>query len=535
MRPSVRSLLGRAVLVATASGVSAATSRAQSSQPPPVVPAPNVSTVRIQRENVFDEAENSFWVARIANALHIVTRDYVVRRELLLPEGAPYDSATVEETARNLRKLGIFREVAVDSARTDSGLVQQVTTRDSWSTQVYVSFKSTGDQVTWGAGVTEKNLLGRHIKASYRYTDDPDRSTSQFAVVAPRLYKRVGLDMSSEELSDGKTSRFTVSSPFTALTTPQSATLEFNYADKDVLRFFEGEEVASDTVRRLLSKGSLSAAWATSTSKRGFVRFGSTIQVRRDNFSDSTVADDDRTVFGEFGVNAETSTSKFKVIKGYKTLTGDEDIDLSTTLRGELWIAPGSAGYERFGVGPGVTVHMGKLVSTGFTLFDLRASSLFSNKGLDSGSVVAKAVLALYPAEKHSLIVNLNGGMQKNPYPGEEFDLGLTYGPRGFPAHAFTGDRGFFTVAEYRWVAIPEVFKIFAVGFAGFVDYGGAWYSGSGTRTGTDAGFGLRIGSIRSSSGKGATRIDLVRRFANDVLPAKWLIAIGSGFPFDRQ
>ena len=533
MRPSV-SLLGRAVLVATAAGVSAATSRAQSSQPSPV-PAPNVSAVRIQRENVFDEAENSFWVARIANALHIVTRDYVVRRELLLPEGAPYDSATADETARNLRKLGIFREVSVDSARTDSGLVQQVTTRDSWSTQVYVSFKSTGDQITWGAGVTEKNLLGRHIKASYRYTDDPDRSTSQFSAVAPRLYKRVGLDMSYEELSDGKTSRFTVSSPFTALTTPQSATLEFNYADKDVLRFFEGEEVASDTVRRLLSKGLLSAAWAARSSKGGFVRFGSTFQVRRDDFSDSTVAEEDRSVFGEFGVNVETSTSRFKVLKGYKTLTGDEDIDLSTTLRGELWIAPGSAGYERFGVGPGVTVHMGKLVSTGFTLFDLRASSLFSNKGLDSGSVVAKAVLALFPAPRHSVFLNLNGGMQKNPYPGEEFDLGLTYGPRGFPAHAFTGDRGFFTVAEYRWVAIPEVFKIFAVGFATFVDYGGAWYSGSATRTGTDAGVGLRIGSIRSSSGKGATRIDLVRRFANDVLPAKWLLAIGSGFPFDRQ
>jgi hypothetical protein len=85
-----------------------------------------VSALRIQRENVFDQAENAYWLARLANSLHIVTRDYVVRRELLIPEGAPYDSATADETARNLRKLGIFREVAVDSARTDSGLVQQV-------------------------------------------------------------------------------------------------------------------------------------------------------------------------------------------------------------------------------------------------------------------------------------------------------------------------------------------------------------------------------------------------------------------------
>ena len=40
-------------------------------------------------------------------------------------------------------------------------------------------------------------------------------------------------------------------------------------------------------------------------------------------------------------MNVERSTSKFKVIKGYKTLTGDEDIDLSTTIRGELWVTPG--------------------------------------------------------------------------------------------------------------------------------------------------------------------------------------------------
>jgi hypothetical protein len=491
--------------------------------------------VRLQRENVFDESENAYWLARVANSLHIVTRDYVVRRELLIPEGAPFDSAAADETARNLRKLGIFRDVTVDTTRTDSGLVQHVTTHDSWSTQVYVSFKSTGDQITWGAGVTEKNLLGSHIKASFRYTDDPDRSTSQFSASVPRVWKRLGFDGSYEELSDGKTGRFTASSPFTAIMTPQSATLEFLYNDKDVLRFFGGEEVASDTVRRLLTKGTLNAAWATRASPNGFVRLGSSLQARRDDFSDSTIADADRSVFGELGLNVEASSTRFKVIKGYKTLTGNEDIDLSTTVRGELWVAPNVWGYDRFGVGPGVTIHVGKLVPNGFTLFDLRASSLFTHKGLDSGSVVGKAVLALHPADRHSVVVNLNGGMQKNPYPGEEFDLGLTYGPRGFPAHAFTGDRGFFTTAEYRWVAIPEVFKLFGIGLATFVDYGGAWYSGSPTRTGTDAGVGLRIGSIRSSSGKGATRIDLVHRFANDVLPSKWLIAIGSGFPFDRQ
>ena len=187
-----------------------------------------------------------------------------------------------------------------------------------------------------------------------------------------------------------------MSAPLQALTTPKSATLELQYTDQDVLRFFEGEEVASDTVRRLLSKGTLNAAWATRA--RSAVSLGSAARFRCVATTSATshpIADEDRTVFGEFGMNVEVSTIEVQGRPGVQTLTGDEDIDLSTTMRGELWIAPTGAGYDRFGVGPGVTVHMGKLVSTGFTLFDVRATSLFNDKGLDSGSVTAKAVLAL--------------------------------------------------------------------------------------------------------------------------------------------
>ena len=548
-RPSTRSLLARVALVAAASGVSTTAAGAQSAHAapvtsatptsqaaPPVASAGNVVTgVAIKRENVFDGSENATWIAKGANALHIVTRDYVVRRELLIAEGAVFDSATADETARNLRKLGIFRDVTVDSARTAAGIEQQVTTHDAWSTMLYVSFKTVGDQVTWGVGVTEKNLLGSQIKTSIRYTKDPDRSTTQFTANVPRVWNLLGFDLNYNQLSDGKTSRFTASSPFTTTTTPRSATLDLEYQDKDVLRFFEGEEVASDTLRRLLTRGTLNAAWATKASRLGFFRIGTSLQARREDFGDSaTIASSERSVYGEFGVNVEASEAKFKVIRGFRTLNSNEDVDVSRTLRGELWVAPNIWGYDRFGLGPGLTAHVGKLIPNGFTTVDVRATSLFTNAGLDSGSVTGKAILALQRGTRHAVIVNLSGGMQKNPYPGEEFDLGLTYGPRGYPVHAFTGDRSFFTMAEYRWVALPKVYDLFAVGLATFIDYGGAWYNGSPKRTGADTGAGLRIGSIRSSSGKGAARIDLVYRFANDVFGDGWLITLGSGFPFDR-
>jgi len=504
-------------------------------EPKSVAPGAVVTSIEINRENVFDKAELERWLARAMNGLHITTREHVVARELLLKPGQPYDSTEAAETARNLRKLDVFRDVSVDSVRTDSGLVARVTTRDSWTTQIYATFKSGGDQITWGVGVKEKNLLGLGIKAGIKYTDDPDRSTTSFNMTLPRVWRnRLDISGNYDLLSDGEKGRINIGAPFNSLITPWSATLEGVYDDIDVLRFFEGEAVASDTVRRLLSTLTLRGGWAKHATKTGYRRSGVAVRFRRDNFSDSLIADADRSFFGDLEFNMEVSQSKYSVIRGYRGIGAPEDVDLSRTIRVGLWVAPKAFGYERTGLGPALTVHAGKTFTGGFAYLDGRASSLFTGKGLDSGTFAGGGALALQPKPRHSVLVSASGGMAKDPHPGAEFDLGLTFGPRGFPAHSFTGDRAFFTTAEYKYIAWSDVFGLFAVGFAAFGDYGGAWYDGSGTRTGADAGLGLRIGSTRGSATKGATRIDFAHRFKNDALGAAWVIAIGSGFPFEK-
>jgi hypothetical protein len=532
----MRLRVGSAIVVTTAYTVPVATCRAQSTQMARIdsTTAVVVAWVQIHRENVFDRAESSSWVFRAANSLHIVTREHVVRRELLIPVGTPFDSATANETARNLRKLGIFRKVQVDSSATPSGLVEDVTTHDSWTTQVQASFKSSGDQVTWTAGLAEKNLLGRQIKAQVKYTSDPDRSTTQFSASFPRVWRDlVGIDAAYKQYSDGEAADFTASSPFRTLATRKAATLDVDYADRSVLRFFEGEEVASDTLRHLLTKAALNVGWATRASQQGYVRVGTRLQLRRENYAELGRPIEDRSFFGELGGAAEWSSTNFSVVEGYRGLGGKEDVDLSATVRGDVWIAPSAWGYQRTGIGPALRANFGKTLPNGFTTLQLRASSLFTSKGLDSGSVTGQAVVTLLPAPRHTLVFNGQAGLQKNGYPGEEFDLGLTFGPRAYPAHAFTGDRAFFTTGEYRWVAFPEVYKLVAIGLATYVDYGGAWYSGSPARTGADAGVGLRLGSTRAASGKGATRVDLSWRFASEEFDKRWIVSVGSGFPFD--
>jgi hypothetical protein len=288
-------------------------------------------------------------------------------------------------------------------------------------------------------------------------------------------------------------------------------------------------------VRHLLTQATTSAGWAPRASATGFVRLGLAFRVRREDFDTGLVSNVNRSVFGDAELSVEASRANFAVAHGFRSLAGPEDIDLSATVRVGMWVAPSAWGYERGGIGPTLALHGGKSFRNGFALADLRASSLVTGKGLDSGTVMANAVATVQPALRHSIVLSASGGLEQGARPGDEFDLGLTFGPRGFPSHAFTGNRAFFSTAEYRWLAVPEMFGLVAVALATFADYGGAWYSVSPIRAGADAGVGVRVGATRSASGRAATRIDLARRFPDGGFPAQWVVAVGTGFPFDRR
>ena len=82
--------------------------------------APVVDSIAIVTENVFspEEAKNT-GIFRVANSLRFTTQHRFVEKEILLKVGQPYDSLLAEETERNLRRLGLFRQVDVDTARVD--------------------------------------------------------------------------------------------------------------------------------------------------------------------------------------------------------------------------------------------------------------------------------------------------------------------------------------------------------------------------------------------------------------------------------
>lgn len=497
--------------------------------------AQTIQRVEIERHDVFTGDVAHTFYGRLANALHIVTQDAAIRRELLLRPGMTYDSALADEGARNLRRLGVFRQVRVDTVAGDSGLVLRYTTDDGWSTKADFRFGSTGSEVTWTLGAYEDNLLGTAGQLAFEHRKSPDRSTNTFLFQRSRLFaNKVFVRTEVVDKSDGIAAIGLFGVPWLTVQSRGRAFLTLFTRDERVLRFVGGSTSAADSLRRFqtIVRGDL--GWAPDADPHHYLRLGLGGQVRRDDITPwagpDTIA---RTIFGDMQTYAEVSRVRFQVLQGFRTFVQQEDIDLSFTARLGMAVAPGGWGYGSTGVGPIVALHGGvPLGPSAFALADLRHNALHTDRG-DSSTTLLGGTAGWVVGTRHVLVAHAEAGWKEGVAPGEEFDLGLGFGPRAFGSHAFTGDRQYFAIGEYRYTLNPDLWGLVGLGLAAFADHGGAWYQGDTHRTGTDLGLGLRIGPSRATS-LSVVRVDVARRFATDRQGAGWVLVVGKGFPFQE-
>ena len=494
-----------------------------------------IQHVEIRRSDVFDSAETKNWITRLVNGLHIVTSQGVVHRELLLHEGEPWDSSRAAETARNLRRLGVFRKVSVDSVRSDSGLTMLVQTKDGWSTQADVRFRSTGGQTDWQVMMAERNLLGTASRFAVRYRHTPDRSLLNFNFLNPRLIAhQVSLGLNYQHRSDGDRFIAAVERPFYSLEDRRGISTLFDFRNERVLQYFDGVPTAGDSLRRRYVLAGVEAAKAIQRSTAGYIRVGLNGQVRRDDYSTWPQDTSYAGVTGTLGTFVEYRRANFAITRGFRSFGQDEDIDLSNFVRFGVYAAPELFGYDKGGVGALLMARFGTQLPFGFAWLDARVNGVQTSAGLDSGSVVLGATSVLRPMARHMAILHADIGWLKDPLPGSEFDLGFAIGPRAFPIHAFTGDRSYFATAEYRINFVDDLFKVLALGAAAFVDHGGAWYAGAPKRNGTDVGLGIRLAPSRAADAN-TTRMDLAYRFDNGRLKSGWVFVFASGLVFSTS
>ncbi len=500
-------------------------------------PAPVIDTIVVITHNVFTPAEEQkSFVFRTINRVRFSTRDYVVWNELLFARGERYDSVNVAETERNLRARQIFRYVDIDTARIDDRFAVVVDTRDGWSTKVKFQLAAASEGSWTGLfGVTEMNLLGTGNLAHAAYRKDTDRDGLELMGDFRRFFSsRFSAAGSYFAWSDGNQGDWSFGAPFLSTRDRVSFWYSGEAADRRVLQYLIDDPAAPDTTfywRRAYIQR-LSGAFAPVAQATRYLRLGATAEVRREEYllqRDTGLVIPD-TVTGLVGMFAEYRRARYREVSYFNGFA-DEDIDLSTWVRLTTKLAPSAFGYERTGVGPRLDLATALPLANGFIKGAISAHGLFNAAGLDSGRVVLSLTFGVQPLPRHATALQIVGGIQEDPPPGEQFDLGFLVPPRSWEPHSFTGTRAIWGTVEHRWFALDGIFNIFDLGFAAFLDVGGAWYRDQSARFGGNVGIGLRPGGALSASVRTA-RFDLGYRFGDGLIGRRWVLSFGPSFSF---
>ncbi len=493
-----------------------------------------MDTVVIENHNIFDPGDELGFLARAADALHVTTRPWVIRRTLLLNQGDRYDSARAVESERALRALGVFRDVQVDTARVAGRLALRVRTADGWSTRPQVDFSTAGGSTSWSLGLVEKNLLGTANGVQVLYQKTPDRGLLDFIVASPGLLaRRASLYAGYEDLTDGRVGFWSYGVPFYETAAPAALVTSGVAADQRVLVFRDG--ALADSVRRRALTLGLGGGVALAADDSDYTRLRLFGQWRREAFTPygAPLAFDSGS--WAFGAALEVGRARYAVGESLDQYARREDVDVSRRLLLGAYVAPRALGYApgRAGVGPLVSARMGAAWPATFAFARLDADGLIGGGGLDSGRVEAGATLMSQALPRQTLVLHAEGGAARRVAPGTEFDLWLYFnGPRGYGAHVFTGTRRYWLVAEDRFLLASDFFSLLGLGVAPFVEWGGAWYGNERPRSGGDAGLSLRLGATRSTRGE-VTEIALASRFGGSPgVPRGWAVTIRQAVDF---
>lgn len=485
--------------------------------------APQIRQIRIESENVFEDAGISF-LARAADAIHGLTRPEVIRRELLFSEGDTLDRAKIAETERNLRALGLFRSVRIQVEPVGDQVDVIVQTRDGWTTQVNGSFGRAGGRNKFGAEIEENNLLGFGKSLSVSYASNSDRDTREIAYQDPQfLGRRLTLDVLYASLSDGDRRRFALTHPFRSLETQTAGAAIYEEGRQSTRIYGGGSEVARfqtdrefielSAGKRILSDSLRPIARLTA----GYRREESKFTLERGN-PDSLPASRQ---FGYFFGRIDLLQPDFVVEQGVYSFSRDEDFDLGSQVSFELGYSPRLFGAQER-LAARLQLVRGFQFSSGFLIGSLGAKTRARMDGTFENSIADGSLLAVWRPLKGSA-QTLIGRVALTW--GNELDKDLQLaadgatGLRGYRLHAFTGDRRLLVNLEDRIRITRELLHLFEIGAAAFVDAGYAWPVGAPVKLSDlryDVGAGLRIALPRAPR-LGLFRLDLAYALRPDL------------------
>jgi outer membrane protein assembly factor BamA len=208
-----------------------------------------VGNIKIVRKNVFNpevKEENKklyLWV----NKLHFLTKESVVRQELLFKEGQVCDEELLQESERNLRSLYFLGKAKIQAIPREDGKADiLVKTQDQWSTTVSFSAQMVGRYYSAEAYFEEHNLLGWGKNLILGYQKNSDREHQQLSFLDGNM---VGTHLVFQtdlyKLSDGHSYNFLFSRPLYSLSLNSTFAVQYRNEKRQIDYYQGGEELFS--------------------------------------------------------------------------------------------------------------------------------------------------------------------------------------------------------------------------------------------------------------------------------------------------
>ena len=485
--------------------------------------SPNLT---FKTNDIFDlDDPDSIFVHRWANFLHIKTKNLtLVNESAFFIQKCDITQADADELERHLRKQKYIREAKVilsEDKKVD------VETWDNWSLMPTVDFGRKGGVNKYSFGIKDRNLLGLGIDADLEYFSDNQRTGYKFDTQFPLfLNQNISASIRLTSNDDGSSQSVFLKKDFVSFDTVYAYKVGFDNFNQVDSQFQNGTTVAEYNHDKTYSIAQWQ--WLFSDSENQTLRYG--IGYIQDKHQFSALLAPTLSASGFLPQNRDYQypfISMEYVQKDYRELTNFnlinqiEDFNLGWHVSGligrDFANMPSSpSAVWQFNFSKGL-----QSSENGYWFFDGR----FEGERHSSGELQDRTRLSFSTEYFHKFndtwgayFKNANT-ISRNPFLDAPVALGDDSGLRGYPLQYQHGERTAQFTVEARYYPHINIYKLFELGGAAFIDAGKAFgnspVENENVSVLASVGLGARFYSTHSSDAQ-VIHLDVVKPLRTD-------------------
>jgi hypothetical protein len=466
--------------------------------------------LRVEVQDVYVGADLA-WYQQLANTLHARTDRDAILDLLTVRRGEPVTALRIYEAERILRAQPFLTDARIFPVECEGDRVAaDVRVRDAWTLQLGVGFGSAGGESESSIGFEDQNFFGTGKTVLLDWSDDSERTTLEFGYEDPSLFGTPWtLELSHRELSDGSGDAVALGYPFRRTDQKWGFRAGFEEARSE-LDFDAAEETAYETradvqeadveLRRLVALDAR-GGWRVGLGwQRDYAEYGPLRERAPELRPPPELVD--RRLQGPY-LSLERFTRRYKTFRNLRAIGKNEDyaLGLRSRLVGGRYVDGLSSDNPWFfGIDLDHALEVG---TRNLLLTRLNLSARYRDERGEEAWYRSIAADYYHRTSAHNTIV-LHGeyDARDEPDPEDELYLGGFDGMLAYPERFRVGDRRWLLHLEDRYVSDTILFDTIQVGYTAYLEAGNI--RGLDGRWGeplADVGFGLRLGSLRSSFG----------------------------------